>query len=163
MGKKSTKENKNIYQLSREEQGLTREQASELMETVSADRIDKIEREVSLPHTDEVLAMAKAYKNPHLCNYFCSNECPIGQEYVPEVSVKDLSNIVLEVLANLNSVEKEKNRLIEIAADGQITEDEYSDFSIIKNKLEQISMSVNALKLWVDKTIADGKIDKNFE
>ena len=70
---------------------------------------------------------------------------------------------MLEVLANLNSVEKEKNRLIEIAADGQITEDEYSDFSIIKIKLEQISMSVNALKLWVDKTIADGKIDKNFE
>ena len=80
MGKKSTKENKNIYQLSREEQGLTREQASELMETVSADRIDKIEREVSLPHTDEVLAMAKAYKNPHLCNFFWSNECPFGLE-----------------------------------------------------------------------------------
>ena len=43
MGKKSTKENKNIYQTSREEAGLTREKASELMEFVSADRIEKIE------------------------------------------------------------------------------------------------------------------------
>ena len=42
MGKKSTKENKNIYQTSREDAGLTREKASELMDFVSADRIEKI-------------------------------------------------------------------------------------------------------------------------
>ena len=49
MGKKSTKENKNIYQTSREDAGLTREKASELMEFVSADRIEKIESEKSAP------------------------------------------------------------------------------------------------------------------
>ena len=64
MGKKSTKENKNIYQQSREEAGLTREKASELMEFVSADRIEKIESEKSAPHPEEVLAMADAYKKP---------------------------------------------------------------------------------------------------
>ena len=32
MGKRSVRENKNIYQTSREEAGLTREKASELME-----------------------------------------------------------------------------------------------------------------------------------
>ena len=36
MGKQFTRENKNIYQLCREAQGLTREKASELMEGVSA-------------------------------------------------------------------------------------------------------------------------------
>ena len=54
MGKKSTKENKNIYQTSREEAGLTREKASELMEFVSADRIEKIESEKSAPHPEEI-------------------------------------------------------------------------------------------------------------
>ncbi|MCR4657605.1 MAG: hypothetical protein K5770_15475 [Lachnospiraceae bacterium] len=45
MGKKSVKENKNAYQNSREEAGLTRQHASELMEFISADRIEKIENE----------------------------------------------------------------------------------------------------------------------
>ena len=43
MGKQFTRENKNIYQLCREAQGLTREKASELMDGVSASRIEKIE------------------------------------------------------------------------------------------------------------------------
>ena len=68
MGKKSTKENKNIYQLNRERLELTREKASELLESVTSDRIEKIESGKSLPHPDEVLAMAKCYKNPLLCN-----------------------------------------------------------------------------------------------
>ena len=59
MGKKSTKENKNIYQLNRERLELTREKASELLESVTSDRIEKIESGKSLPHPDEVLAMAK--------------------------------------------------------------------------------------------------------
>ena len=58
MGKKSIKENKNIYQLSREKLDLTREKASEQMTYISADRIEKIESEKSLPHPDEILAMA---------------------------------------------------------------------------------------------------------
>ena len=65
------------------------------------------------------------------------------------------------MLSNLNSIEKEKNRLIEITADGEITEDEYEDFAKIQKQLSQISLSVNSLRLWVEKTIADGKIDKD--
>ena len=93
MGRKSIKENKNIYQTSREALGLTREAAADLLEFISADRIEKIESEKSLPHPEEVLAMAAGYKNPSLCNHYCSQVCPIGQEYVPEIKVKDLSQI----------------------------------------------------------------------
>ena len=39
MGRTSTKENKNSYQLAREELGLTREKASELLETIAPERI----------------------------------------------------------------------------------------------------------------------------
>ena len=100
MGRKSTKENKNVYQTSRESLGLTREAAAEKLEFLSADRIEKIESEKSLPHPDEILAMADCYKNPSLCNYYCSHECPIGLKYVPEVQMKDLSQITLEMLAS---------------------------------------------------------------
>ena len=107
MGRKSTKENKNIYQTSREALGLTREAAAEQLEFLSADRIEKIESEKSLPHPDEILAMADCYKNPSLCNYYCSHECPIGQEYVPEVQMKNLSQITLEMLASLNTLNRD--------------------------------------------------------
>lgn len=73
MARVSTKENKNIYQLTRESLKLTRESASELLETISPERIEKIENERSLPYPDEVLAMAEKYRQPSLCNYYCAN------------------------------------------------------------------------------------------
>ena len=158
MGRKSTKENKTIYQTSREALGLTRDQASEKLEFISADRIEKIEYEKSLPHPEEILAMADCYKNPALCNYFCSHECPIGQQYVPEVKMKELSQITLEMLASLNALDREKNRLIEITVDGEISEDEIQDFKKIQEQLAKISMAIDSLQLWVQKSIADGRI-----
>ena len=160
MGRRSTRENKNIYQTYREEADLTREEAAELMDFVSSDRIEKIESEKSAPHPEEILAMADAYKKPSLCNYYCSHDCPIGREYVPEVRSKDLTKIVLEMLASLNSVEKEKDKLIEITADGAIQESEYEDFALIQEKLERISMTADALQLWVREKIAEGNIDQ---
>ena len=158
LGKKSIKKDKNIYQLSREELELTRESASERMGCISADRIEKIESEKSLAHPDEVMVMADAYKKPNLCNYFCSHECPIGREYVPEIQPKDLSQIVLEMLASLNTIDKHRDRLIEITADGKIGKDEMTDFQKIQEQLSKISLSVESLRLWVEDTIANGKI-----
>ena len=101
--------------------------------------------------------MSECYKDPELCNYYCSHECPIGRKYVPEVKLKDLSQITLEMLASLNNMEKEKNRLIEITVDGVITEDEQEDFNKIKEELDSISLSVSALKMWIDNAILTGK------
>lgn len=158
MGRKSTKENKTAFQEAREALSLTREAAAEKLEFISDDRIEKIESEKSLPHPEEVLAMSKAYKAPQLCNYFCSNKCPIGVENIPEVEMKQLSQITLEMLASLNSLEKEKTRLIEITVDGIIDENELEDFKRIQQQLEQISMTIDSLKLWVAKAIVDGKV-----
>ena len=160
MARISTKENKNIYQLTREELRLTRDAASELLEAIPPERIEKIENERSLPHPDEVLTMAEKYKRPDLCNYYCANQCPIGQEYVPEVKIKDLSQIVLEMLTSLNSMNKRKDRLIEITADGTITPDELEDFVFIQEELERISITVETLQLWAEKMLATGVIDE---
>ena len=139
------------------------EAAAEKLEFISASKIEKIEYEKTLPHPEEVLAMAKCYKDPSLWNdycfnYYCSHECPIGQEYVPEVSFKELSQITLEMLASLNALEKEKNRLIEITVDGVISEDELNDFKKIQTQLSQISLAIDSLQLWVEKALIDGKI-----
>ena len=162
MGKKSIKENKNIYQICREKCDFTRQRASEGLVFISDDRIEKIESGKSLPHPDEIMALAECYKAPELCNYFCARECPIGQTHVTELKVQDLSQIILEMIASLNAMNKEKDRLIEITADGEITDDEVRDFNNIKAQLDRISVSIETLKLWVDKTIADGKLDDSI-
>ena len=159
MGRASVKENKNRYQLVREELGLSREKASELLETMPPERIEKIENERTEPHPDEVLLMSQKYKKPSLCNYYCANQCPLGQQYVPEVQVKDLSSIVLEMLASLNSVNRRKDLLIDIAADGKISNDEIDDFISIQEELERISVTVETLQLWAERMLANGVID----
>ena len=160
MGRASTKENKNPYQRIREELGLTREKAGELLEVVTPERIEKIENERTVPQPEEVLLLAEGYRRPDLCNYYCANQCPIGREYVPEIKVKDLSQIVLEMLASLNSVSKQKDRLIEITADGKISGDELEDFIFIQEELERISITVETLQLWSERMIATGVIDE---
>lgn len=159
MGRLSIKENKTLFQLSREELGYSRERASELLGWISPERIEKIENEKSMPHPDEVLAMAATYKNPKLCNAYCAKLCPIGQEYVPEIRIKDLSQIVLEMLASLNAMYKKQERLIEITADGQISGDEIEDFVRIQEELERISITVETLQLWAERMLATGAID----
>ena len=159
MGRVSVKENKNVYQLRREELGLSREKASEVLSSIPPERIEKIENEKSLPHPDEVLTMSEAYKMPNLCNHYCANECPIGKQYVPEIKIKDLSQIVLEMLASLNSMNKQKERLIEITVDGKITGDELEDFIYIQEELERISIAVETLQLWSERMLATGAID----
>ena len=160
MARKSTRENKNIYQRTREGLDLTREQASELMVTMSPERIEKIENERSMPHPDEVLLMSDQYKQPDLCNYYCANQCPIGAQYVPEIKIKDLSQIVLETIASLNAMQKKKDRLIEITVDGEITDDELEDFVQIQQELEKISVAVETLQLWCERMLDTGAINR---
>ena len=159
MGRGSIKENKNRYHLAREAMELTRDEAAELLKVLTADRIEKIEHERIEPQPYDVLVMSQGYKKPSLCNYYCSNQCPIGRQYVPEVKVKELSSIVIEMLASLNSVNKTKDRLIEIAADGMISNDEIDDFIHIQNELERISITVETLQLWAERMLANGVID----
>ena len=161
MGRTSVKEDKTIYQTIRENLELSREKASELLEVITPERIERIENEKTMPHPEEILIMAEKYKVPDLCNHYCANQCPIGEQYVPEIKVKDLSMIVLEMLASLNSMNKKKDRLIEITADGRIEGDEIEDLIYIQEELERISITVETLQLWVEKMLANGVIDRD--
>lgn len=150
MGRKSIKENKNYYQEIRESLDLTRQKASELLDFISEDRIEKIESDKSPIRPEEVLQMAKVYNKPDLTNYYCSHECPIGKKYIPPIEYKDISQITLEMIATLNQLEKQKDRLIEITVDGQIDENEINDFENIKNQLDSMSKTIASLSMWVE-------------
>ena len=153
MGRKSIKTNKNIYFQSREQAGLTRAQASELMDYVSESRIDKIENDRTSIQPDDVIAMAKAYKKPTLCNYYCTHECSIGKENVKELRPTNLSELSLSIFNSLNALNKQKERLMEIAEDGVVSDDEMTDFLSIQKNLDKISTTVETLKLWMKEAL----------
>jgi len=160
MPKVSSKQNKNIYFQRREELGLTRDKASDLLVTIPPERIEKIENERCEPHPDEVLLMAEKYKSPEICNFYCSNQCPIGKQYVPEVKIQDLSKIVLTMINSLNNVQDCQKRLINITVDGKIDDDEIPDFVSIQKELEKLSITVETLQLWSEQMLAEGSINR---
>lgn len=57
------------------------------------------------------------------------------------------------VCSTLNALNQLKDRFIDIAADGKISEDELMDFNNIKNKLEQISLTADTLRFWMEQHI----------
>ncbi len=161
MSRRSTRENKTIYQLLREDRGYSREKASELLGCISYSRLLRIEYGEILPYPEEIITMAEVYGEPNLPNIFCANDCPLGKAYVTQVEVKDLAVITLEMLNLLNHLTKQKDRLIEITVDGAITEDEIKDFKSIKKDLEKMSMAIDSMQLWLENMIVDGKIAKD--
>lgn len=160
MGRRSTKENKNIYQQSRENRGLSRDAAEELLTFVSADRIEKIESGKSAPHPDEVLAMEQGYQNPELSNYYCAHECPIGMKYVQKAELKELPQLTVELLSALHALEEEQNRLIDISVDGRVNSFERKQFDVILAKLAVLDRTIRSMRIWIEDALNTGKMDE---
>lgn len=64
------------------------------------------------------------------------------------------------MIDSLNEVQDQQRRLINITADGVIDDSEIDDFIRIQDKLEEISITTEALQLWSEQMIADGAINK---
>ncbi len=161
MPKISSRPDKTMYMTVREERGLTREKASELItgQYISADRLEKIENRRLTARPDEILALAEAYRAPAIINYYCTHDCEIGGAYIQEVKPKQLSQIAIETLNSLNKLSQVKERLLEIVEDGVISEDEYEDFSEIKDNLDKMARAVESLQLWLNESAAKGSLD----
>lgn len=157
MGKKSVKENKSIYQLAREEASMTRAAVADATEgALSENRIEKIENGSLNAYPEDVIQMAQVYNKPELCNYYCTKECQIGEKYVPAVeTIHDLPQTTMGILSSLNSLNRFKERIIDITADGVISDDERADFEAFRKNLSEMSLAIETLKLWADKELPD--------
>ncbi|MBQ6863156.1 MAG: helix-turn-helix domain-containing protein [Clostridia bacterium] len=151
------------YKDLRKRMGMTREEVCDaavaLGQPLQPERLERIENGKYDIVPEEVLLLSEIYGDPTLCNHYCSRECPIGRKYVPEVKVKDLAQIVLEMISSMNAMKNKQERLIEITANGVIADDEIEDFVFIQKELERFSITVESLQLWVEKMLADKKIN----
>lgn len=97
---------------------------------------------------DKAVLMADLYNAPQLLNYYCLNECPIGCRQslsdkvlsIERVTVKLLKNLKVEELAEI------KESLVDIAADGIISEDEKPELKEILEYLDELSRTISELK-----------------
>ena len=161
MGKASVKKNKSIYQIVREELGLSRAEATEYkprdpnfpgMAGIPEYKLVKIENGTVAVQPADVVAMAERYNRPELRNYYCCNECPIGMIDAPEVSGTDsLHKILVDMAVTLKRLDDNKMRLIEILEDGEVSADEQADFDKISEELEKASATIEALQLCCEK------------
>ncbi len=125
MGRKSVKKDKNIYQTAREQAGLTRRQASERLDYISENRIEKIEGGRTQIQPAEVLAMEAAYQDGLLVNRHCTTQCAIGRKTVTPVASRPLAETVIEILALKEKLTEAQSQLLE-AAGGFKTPEETS-------------------------------------
>lgn len=161
MGKVSVKENKSVYQIARDNLGLSRAAAVEYipgnpeypgMDGITEDRLVKLESGLTAIQPADVVAMAKRYNEPELRNYYCCHECPIGVIDAPEVVYKDnVHQILVNMVVSLESVNSKKSRLMEILADGVVDDAEIKDLNKILEELEKISMTIESIQLWCEK------------
>ena len=148
---------RSIYEIVRRDKlAWSRKEAALKLKCIDERRLEYLEKNPSAVQPEDVLLMAEVYEEPSLCNHYCAIECAIGRDSVPYVGQPDQSQlpiIVLRMIASLNSVSSMKDRLIEIAADGAVTDDELEDFKSIQGNLDEITSIVKSLELWAEKAI----------
>lgn len=169
MGRKSIKENKNVYQEARDELGWSRKKAADEILNVENGKygyvdeykLVKIEEESIKIQPEDIVALSKAYNKPELRNYYCCHQCDIGAIDAPEVIYKDnVHEILVNMAISLESVNTKKTRLMEILADGKVDDAEIADLNKILEELEKISMTVEAIQLWCEKVKRLGNENK---
>jgi transcriptional regulator with XRE-family HTH domain len=141
---------KNIYYRAREACRMSREDAVEQL-GISMTKLGRIERGETAPQAEDVVAMAEAYGDKSLFNYYCSKECEIGFKCrVDEVRPVGLAEATLGIIASVNAFNSWKDKFIEIAEDGSIDPDELEDFKAICKSLKKISALTERLKISVE-------------
>ena len=81
---------------------------------------------------------------------------------MPRVEVTELSSIIIETIASLNDISPLTSKLIQIARDRRITDDEIPEFAQISNKLDEISLAVDTLNLWIEKTASENNLNSEL-
>ena len=153
----SAKAGSNVFYKARSEASAhnnrlsSREGAADEM-SIDRGRLFRIETGIAVPYPEEVIMMSRLYCKPELENYYCSKCCPLGYD-TKEVKVGDIDRITVEAIAALRRVENVKNLIIDIAEDGEVSNDEVDKFKEIMSRLEGVSDVAEEMKLWARKNL----------
>lgn len=160
MGTKPTKAMNNVFCRARLEAAKyndklrSRSGAAEALGYASESTISDWELGINIPAPEVVLKMSDLYNAPELENYYCTNICPLGCN-IPKVDVEGLDRISLKALSTFRKIEETRETLLDITADGVISEDEKGDMQKVLKNLEELEQIVQSFKLWVKKNMQE--------
>lgn len=152
---------KNIFKTARlkaaekDERFRTAESAALELHDMSRERLYMIEQEdpnkrQADPSPFDVVEMSKAYSAPELCDYYCTQICPIGMGRT-QLMYGSLGEISAKLMSALHFLENANDEIHRILADSKVTADEKAEFRNIIQTLRDISYSADSLELWAKK------------
>lgn len=136
----------NIYQTARLQKGITQERAADAI-PCSVRSLADYESGVRIPPSETVVRMAEIYDAQYLCYQHLRQTSEIAQRLIPDVRECDLPEAVLRLIDQIYDFAdaREDRRLIAIAKDGTIDENERPEFDRIVSKLDEIIQSALAV------------------
>lgn len=139
------KEYGNIYQIARENKGITQEKVSELMD-ISVDSVRAYESGKRIPPDHVVIKMTEIYDTEYLAYKHLQTSVAIGKKYLPNIEIKELPIAILRLQKEVNDFVKYREEMIEITCDGIIDETERPRWNLIMKELDDVAEAIMALK-----------------
>lgn len=136
----------NIYQAARLQKGITQERAADAI-PCSVRSLADYESGVRIPPSETVVRMAEIYDAQYLCYQHLRQTSEIARRLIPDVRECALPEAVLRLIDEIYDFAdaREDRRLIAIAKDGIIDENERPEFDRIVSKLADIIQAALAV------------------
>ena len=98
---------------------------------------------------DKAVLRADLYGAPELLYHYCLNECPIGcRRPISDAAVQiERASLKLSRILRAETVKYLKHAIEDIAADGEISEDEIETFEAVMNELREVSRTISELEI----------------
>ena len=99
--------------------------------------------------------MADLYNCPELRTGYCKYECPIGKHIPLATSVRGIEGIALRLIREFDSdkIKDMQKKLVDIAADGVISDSEKPTLEEIISRLDELTIAISELKLAGEKAL----------
>ncbi len=151
---KATKAQDNPYYLARIEAAtcnddLSSREGAAALTGIERTRLARIELGTITPYPDEVCMLSDVYNAPELLNHYCSHDCQIGRcmgVLLPSCQASTVEQLAVQAAIALRNADNIRERLLDISADGIISEDEKGTLDKLIAQLGQISSVAHQLQ-----------------
>ena len=165
MGRDASKSTGNVWyearmRASKYNDALKSQDSTAAMAGVGRDAIIRIERDVNkVMPVDTAVVLADLYNAPELLNYYCLNECPIGKSKPISDKSHEIDRITVMLLTRLriDELTEVQNKLLAIADDGHVTQDEIDDLIEANAFFQELSKTISELGTLTKKIINESE------
>lgn len=123
---------------------------------ISVDALRRIETGVNkvIP-VDSAVLLADLYNEPSLLNYYCLNECPIGKDRALSYETHGIDRVTVKLLkrTKLDELMKVRQKLMDIAEDGMVSDDEVDELNDVLEYFKKIQETVSELETICKKVV----------